>query len=571
VPETAPVESAPVESASATFCATLVDEWIARGVRHAVVAPGSRSTPLALALTARPELAIHVFHDERSASFAALGLARATRMPAVLICTSGTAAAHFHAAVAEADLDEVPMIVCTADRPPELRDVAAPQAIDQNRLFGAMTRWFTDPGVPDNAMRGAWRSIARRSVWTATGERPGPVHLNLPFREPLVGNAGKLPPLDSVATVALGARLLAHADLAALAAELDSPRGVIVAGGGNYDGDAVLELAGSLGWPVLADARSPARRDHPNVVGAFDALVRHPRFAADHKPLVVLRVGFLPASKVLSQWIGSSGAAIVHVHATAAWIDPDHVVRHRVVADVAAFCRSLVGKAAGATGTPWLARWRRADDSAQASIDRHLAVQIDLTEPAVARAVVAAVPNGGALVVSSSMPIRDVEWFSRPRNSVSVFANRGANGIDGVISTAIGVALAEPSRPVTLLIGDVAFLHDSNGLIGLAERAANLTVVAVDNRGGGIFSFLPQAGALPTDRFEQLFGTPHTTDLAALAAAHGVPASTVATFDELHTAVAAAGSKVVVVRVGTDRTANVKAHDALNRAIIADL
>jgi 2-succinyl-5-enolpyruvyl-6-hydroxy-3-cyclohexene-1-carboxylate synthase len=559
------------ENVASTFCATLVDEWIARGVRHAVVAPGSRSTPLALALAARTELAVHVFHDERSASFAALGIGRSSGVPTVLICTSGTAAAQFHAAVAEADLDEVPMIVCTADRPPELRDVLAPQAIDQNRLYGSMTRWFVDPGVPDAAMRGAWRSIARRAVWTAAGERPGPVHLNLPFREPLVGDVGALPPLDAAASVAVGHRALSDSELAVLAAVLDSPRGVIVAGGGSYDGDAVLGLATSLGWPVLADARSPARRNHPNVVGAYDGVLRHVRFAADHKPLVVLRVGFLPASKVLSQWISASGAAIVHVHPTSAWIDPDHIVRHRVTADVSALCRALVGKAQGSVGTPWHARWRRADDSAQTSIDRHLSARTEVTEPAIARSVVGAVSDGGALVVSSSMPIRDVEWFARPRSGVTVFANRGANGIDGVISTAVGVALADPARPVTLLIGDVAFLHDSNGLIGLSSRPANLTVVVVDNRGGGIFSFLPQAGALPTERFEQLFGTPHATDLAALAAAHGVSSSTARSLDEVAAAVAGGGSQVVVVPVGVDRTANVAVHDQLNRAITDDL
>jgi 2-succinyl-5-enolpyruvyl-6-hydroxy-3-cyclohexene-1-carboxylate synthase len=559
------------ENVASSFCATLVDEWIARGVRHAVVAPGSRSTPLALALAARNELAVHVFHDERSASFAALGLGRSTGMPAVLICTSGTAAAQFHAAVAEADLDEVPMIVCTADRPPELRDVLAPQAIDQNRLYGSMTRWFVDPGAPDPAMRGSWRSIARRAVWVSAGDRAGPVHLNLPFREPLVGDVGTLPPLDAEASLSVGRRVLADAEVAALATVLESPRGVIVAGGGSYDGDAVLGLAAALGWPVLADARSPARRDHPNVVGAFDGVLRHVRFAGDHKPLVVLRVGFLPASKVLSQWIAGSGAAIVHVHPTSAWIDPDHIVRHRVTADVSVLCRALVGRVQGATGTPWLARWRRADDSAQASIDRHLAARADVNEPAVARAVVAAVPDGGALFVSSSMPIRDVEWFSRPRSGVTVFANRGANGIDGVISTAVGVALADPARPVTLLIGDVAFLHDSNGLIGLSSRPANLTIVVVDNRGGGIFSFLPQAGALPAKRFEQLFGTPHVSDLVALAAAHGVPSSTVDSLDALVLAVARGGSQVAVVPVGVDRTANVTVHDQLNRAITDDL
>lgn len=558
-------------TAAATFCATLVDEWIACGVRHAVIAPGSRSTPLALALVDRAELSIHVVHDERSASFLALGIGRATGAPAVLLCTSGTAAAEFHAAVAEADLDEVPMIVATADRPPELRGVMAPQAIDQQQLYGGMVRWFVDPGTPDSAMTSAWRTIARRSVWTAAGSRPGPVHLNLPFREPLVGRPDPLPPRLDAAMYATSIRTLDDTSLGELAATLNDRRGIIVAGGGRYDGSAVLDLAEALGWPVLAEARSPARRAHPNVVGAYDAILRHPRFADDHRPTVVLRVGFLPASKVLSQWITGSGAVVVQLHDTDAWIDPDHIVARRVVADIGATCRALIPRLAQAPATPWLGRWRHTDDRTQGVLADVLAGH--LSEPAVARAVVGSTPAGGALVVSSSMPIRDVEWFSQPRDAIAVYANRGANGIDGVVSTAVGVAVTDPARPVVLLIGDVAFLHDTNGLLALTTRAANLTIVVVDNRGGGIFSFLPQAAALGHDRFEQLFGTPHEVDLAMLAAAHGLATSTATTAAELNAlvveATATPGASVIVVR--TERAANVETHAAVNAAVVAAL
>ncbi len=565
----APAVSPPVTTA-ATFCATLVDEWLRSGVRHAVVAPGSRSTPLALALAARSELAVHVFHDERSASFAALGLGRATGVPAVLLCTSGTAAANFHPAVIEAHQDEVPLVVCTADRPPELRDVAAPQTVDQTGMYRSAVRWFVDPGVPDDAMRGAWRSLAARSVADAREPRPGPVHLNLPFRDPLVGTPGPLP--DAAASggswhpTFVGAPVLDETSLDALAGLLDEQRGVIVAGAGCGDPAAVHALADAAGWPVLADPRSGCRLPLPTTVGAFDALLRHAGFAAAHTPTVVLRLGFAPASKVLMQWLVGSGARQVQVHGSSPWIDPDHRVV-RVVADPTVLCRSLAARVRGASGTTWAARWRHAEDKAQAALTA--ATSGALTEPAVARTVGAAVPDGGALVVSSSMPVRDVEWYLAPRDGLTVHANRGANGIDGVVSTAVGVAVAEPARPVTLLIGDLAFLHDANGLLALREREANLTVVVVDNRGGGIFSFLPQRSQLPGERFEQLFGTPSGTDPADVARAHGLPVDEVATADALRAAVQRSGTKVVVVR--SDRDANVAAHDAVHRAVSAAL
>ena len=559
----------PVTTA-ATFCATLVDEWVRAGVTDAVVAPGSRSTPLAVALTDRPDLRVHIHHDERSASFLALGLGLATGRPAVLLCTSGTAAAHFHAAVIEAHQAEVPLVVCTADRPPELRDVSAPQTVDQDHLYGTAVRWFCDPGVPEEALRATWRSLAARAVADALAPRPGPVHLNLPFRDPLVGEPGALPPGRPdgwpwhVSTT--GPTHVAASDLDVLAPLLDSQRGVIVAGAGAGDPLAVHWLAATASWPVLADPRSGCRVPEPTTVGAFDALLRHAGFAADHTPGVVLRLGQPPASKVLNQWLAGSGARQVQVGATAAWIDPEHSAAVRVVADPTELCIALEKRVTGAKGTPWLARWQHAEGQAQAAIDAALRAYQEPTEPAAARTLLAALPTGAVLVASSSMPRRDLEWYGTPRDGVRVLANRGANGIDGVVSTAVGAALGS-NAPTALLIGDIALLHDGNGLLGAVGRDIDLTIVVVDNDGGGIFSFLPQASVLPNDRFEQLFGTPHGVDPAALAAVHGIPTLP---WDELTDALAK-GPGVRLVHVRTDRAANVAVHDDINRAVIAAL
>ena len=572
---TDPVAASPPVTVTATFCATLVDEWVRHGVAHAMVAPGSRSTPLALALAARGDLRVHVFHDERSAAFAALGIGRATGMPAVLLCTSGTAAANFHPAVIEAHQGNVPLVVGTADRPPELRDVAAPQTIDQVGLYGSAVRWFCDPGVPDDAVRDTWRSLAARAVLDARGPRPGPVQLNLPFRDPLVGTPGELPParVDGWHRALVGDRVLDDDALAALAAVLDQQRGAIVAGAGAGDPSAIHAFAESVGWPVLADPRSGCRRPGRATVAAFDAILRHAAFARDHAPAVVLRLGFPPASKVLNQWITASGAVQVQVHASAQWIDPDRLVATRVVADPSVLCAALTGRVRGATGTTWAARWRHAEQRAQAALDAAVSSPAHLTEPAVSRTLTAALPDGAALVVSSSMPVRDVEWYGVVRDGLTVHANRGANGIDGVVSTAVGVALASPATPTALLIGDLAFLHDTSGLLALRGRDLNLTIVVVDNRGGAIFSFLPQKAMLPADRYEQLFGTPADTDPAAVAAAHGLDVQEVATVADLRAAVAHAterqGVRVLVVR--SDRDRNVADHDALHRAVAAAL
>ena len=549
--------------AQITFCATLVDQWMVLGMRHAVVAPGSRSTPMALALAARDDLSVHVAHDERTAAFMALGIGLATGVPAALLCTSGTATTHFHAAVVEADLSGVPMLVITADRPPELQGIGAPQTIDQVDLYGKVVRGFVDTGVPEERDMPAWRDLATDSWLAATGVESGPVHLNVSFREPLVGEVGELPPSSPVPSAPEPDEFfMARLPIEELATIIDQQRGVIVAGRGVDSPVAVAALADALQWPVLADPRSGCRH-LPQAVCAFDSLLRHALFAADHRPTVVLHLGEPPASKVLGQWLQASGAVHVHVHTQDRTIDPLGIITERIYGQVSAVCDSLAPLVKGASGTPWLARWQHADDAAQTALSAATAAE-PLTEPAVARVLSTLAVQ---LVVASSMPVRDVEWFGAPGTTV-VHSNRGANGIDGVIATAIGVAIGT-EQPTVALLGDVAFCHDQSSLTALAARQLPLTVVVIDNDGGGIFSFLPQRTSLSTERFEQLFGTPHGTNLVGVARAHGLGARTVETVSDLLAAVA--DREATVVRVVSDRDRNVADHDAQHAAVAAAL
>lgn len=546
--------SSGVVSAAVTFCATLLDEWSAAGVTRVVLAPGSRSTPMALAIAADGRFDLQVVHDERVAAFMALGVGL-SGVPAVLVCTSGTAAANFHPAVVEAGLSGVPLIVCTADRPPELRGVGAPQTIDQLGLFTSSVRLFVDAPVPDAAESASWRPLARRVLDAAVD---GPVHLNLPFREPLVGDVDPLPePLDPWVQPS------GDADPVEVPGALLASRGVIVMGGtSGVPTTRVLDLARGLGWPVLADPLSGAR-GAATVVSHADAVLRHAGFATDHRPEVVIRVGRPWASKVLTTWIVQSGAPVIQIGGHGL-IDPDANVALRCsLDDVERACRTGW---TGALGTRWADTWERSWLEAEAAVERVFDAELnrpELTEPSVARTLADHRPRGGRIVVSSSMPVRDLEWFGG-RRAVAI-SNRGANGIDGVMSTAVGAALE--GAPTFVLIGDLAFIHDANALWGLVERGVDLRVVVVDNGGGGIFSFLPQATELPPERFERLFGTPHASDVCAIAAAHGVPARTVADRSGLISMLAEPGPWVC--RVVTERAANVAEHARLHAAAVA--
>lgn len=556
------------------FAATLVDEWVRGGLTDAVVAPGSRSTPLAVALVADARVRVHVVLDERSAGFFAVGIALASGRPAVVLTTSGTAAAELHPAVVEAHHARVPVLVCTADRPPDLHHVGAPQTVVQEGLYGSAVRWAHAPGVPHESSLPAWRSVAARALLEATAgpAGPGPVHLNLAFREPLVGDpdgavdgrpAGQ--PWHAVAAVPAGPP--PPDVVAALAAS--GSRGLVVAGAGAGEPEVVHDLAAALGWPVVADPRSGCRLSDASTVAAADALLRIPTFAAAHRPDLVLRLGAPWASRVVGEWIAGLDVPQFLVDPHGAWLDPGRSATTVVVADPTALAAAVAGDA-GVRPAPsdWLASWAAAEAAAQNAVDRVVAAHRDPTEPAVARAVVDAVPLGGTLVVSSSMPVRDVEWYGRPRAGLRVLSNRGANGIDGVLSTALGAAAAGPG-PTVALVGDLAFLHDTNGLLIPPGTASGVdaTVVVVDNDGGGIFSFLPQARVLPADRFERLLGTPHGLDLCQVARAHGADAVAAASVDDVSAAVRNRPERVRVVVVRTDRAANVAVHDEIHRAV----
>lgn len=567
-----------------TFAATLVDEWTRAGVTDAVVAPGSRSTPMAVALAGDGRLRLHVVVDERSAGFFALGLALSSGRPAVVLTTSGTAAVELHPAVVEAHHAGVPLLACTADRPPELHGVGAPQTVEQEQLFHGVVRAALAPGVPDASTSGTWRSLAARAVLETTSgpAGPGPVHLNLAFRDPLTGGDGPGPLPDGRA----GGAPWHHRTPAmavpppTLVEELagHGGRGLIVAGAGAGDPSAVHALAVALGWPLLADPRSGCRLPEPATVATADALLRVEQVRTVMRPDVVLRLGAPWASRVVGEWLAGLDVPQYLVDPDGTWLDPSRTASVSVSADPTALALA-VAEAANLRPAPpeWAARWLQAERAAQAAIDAGLFDLLPdggLNEPAVARSLVESLPTGSTLVVSSSMPIRDVEWYARPRLGLRVLSNRGANGIDGVVSTALGVAAAGPD-PTFALVGDLAFLHDAGGLRAGAASDAQpaCTIVVVDNSGGGIFSFLPQAGTLASDAFERLLGTPHGLDLVEVARAYGASAEEAHSIKELVAALEPAGEKegVRVVVVRTDRRSNVEVHDRLHQAVAVSL
>ena len=558
---------------TATFCATLVDEWLHCGVRHAVVSPGSRSTPIALEIANRQEIEMHIFHDERSAAFAALGIAKASGVPAILVCSSGTAAVEFHPAVVEAHHSETPILICTADRPAELQGVGAPQTIDQQNLYGVAIRKFVNAEVADDSESHTWRHIARDLFATSLGDVQGPVHLNLRFREPLMGFATNLPPRDANdAVITKKVALPSSRSLRKLNKALESENGLIIAGPENYRVESILRLAETLGWPIIADPRSGTRVPNKLVVAGADAILRDEDFSKRLRPDVVLRFGTLPASKVVNSWLLGSGANQVVITTTPSLTDPDRQCSLHIVSDIDELCAGLVSvhskESIRNRSLSWLDKWIAAEDSAQKAINAALADEPGLTEPGVARAIYALVPEASHLVVSSSMPIRDVEWFGAPRNGLRVHANRGANGIDGVVSTAVGVALAT-RQPTTLLIGDIALLHDVNGLINLASRKIDLRIVVIDNNGGGIFSFLPQAQALDEAKFEKIFGTPHDANIKMLAQAHQINTHELTNISDLAEVLSQRGPWLA--RVVTDRQENVKVHERINQMVASNL
>ena len=549
-----------------TLCAVLVDEIARAGVRHACIAPGSRSGPLALALAAEPRIEVHVVLDERSAGFVALGIGKASGHPAAVVTTSGTAAANLLPSVVEAHHSRTPLLALTADRPPELRDTGALQTIDQRHLFGRAARWFAELEPPEGGRERVayWRSVAARACVTACASPPGPVHLNIPLREPLLSaDAPRAAPLADGAennnrpwVTSRPPRLLADdrvlEQLSARVAR--AQRGVVVAGPGPYDPEAIAAFAAAARWPLLAEPTSGARFG-PSAICAYDALLRNERFAADHRPDLVLRVGGAGVSKALSAWLDRSVSQVL-IDPDGLWLDPQRAVEELIQADPALVCASLASSTARSS-TTWLDRWLESDRIAQAAIDEVLEQDDGPSEPRSARDLAAGLPPGSTLVIAASMPVRDLDSFMSARTGIEVIANRGANGIDGFVSTVLGVAAVR--APVVALTGDLSLLHDQNGLMYGRSAHRDAVFVVLNNDGGGIFSFLPQARR---EHFEALFATPQHADLRALAASHHCTFASVTNPDELVPAVSEAvergGQHIVEVR--TDRARNVELH-----------
>jgi 2-succinyl-5-enolpyruvyl-6-hydroxy-3-cyclohexene-1-carboxylate synthase len=535
------------------FGAAFTDELARCGLREVVLAPGSRSTPLAMAFAEaerRHRLRLHVRIDERSASFTALGLAKASRRPVAVLCTSGTAAANFHPAVIEADESGVPLLVLTADRPPELRSTGANQAIDQIKLYGGAVRWFCEAGVPETGTAGYWRSLACQAWAHAAGSAggfPGPVHLNLPFREPLVPEPGETAWPESGDGRPRGAPWTRFERQAAGREELEvgwAERGVLVCGDGDYDAGGLAGLAERAGWPVLAEPSSGARRG-PNALSAYQYLLATPEFARAHRPDLIVSAGRPGLSRAQVAFLAPGPRHVVIAQGPGRWADPQ-----RAATDVAPAIR-LAGEPAPPRASGWLDGWRRADDAARRAVDAVLDDDGRLTEPRLARDLASAAPGGALLWAGNSLPVRDIDFHLPPRADLRVLASRGASGIDGTTSAAIGAALAH-GGPAFALLGDLAFLHDAPGLaLGPGEPRPDLCLIVVNNDGGGIFSALEQA-AFPGS-FERLFGTPHGARLDQLAAAFGLPYQRLEHPGDLIKALAGAGLRIVEAR--TERAA----------------
>ncbi|ETK37574.1 2-succinyl-5-enolpyruvyl-6-hydroxy-3-cyclohexene-1-carboxylic-acid synthase [Microbispora sp. ATCC PTA-5024] len=542
----------------ATALATvLVDELVRCGVTDLVLAPGSRSAPLALAAHAESRLRLHVRIDERSASFLALGLAKRSERPVAVVCTSGTAAANFHPAVVEASEAGVPLLVLTADRPPELRGTGANQTIDQVKLYGSAVRWFAEIGVPEDrpGQVAYWRSLVCRAHQRATGPAdPGPVHLNVAFREPLVPD-GDATWCESLEGDASGAWIRAR--VAPPASALHIPptrRGVLVVGDGAVNVRRYVAAAGMAGWPVLSEPTGGGRYgDH--AISAYHFLLGDPEFAEAHRPDVVVTLGRPGLSRPLLSWLRRAQEHIVVAPDLTRWPDPT-----RSATQVAQAVEIPIASGDDA----WLGSWRQADHAAREALDQVLDSH-GLSEPRLARDLAELLPNGSLLFCGSSMPIRDLDQAMRPRRGLRLMANRGASGIDGLVSSAMGAALAH-NAPAYALIGDLTLLHDQNGLIlGPREPRPDLCLVVVNNDGGGIFSLLPQA-ALEAP-FERVFGTPHGVDFAYLAAASGLPYTLVTEPEELSRALKGDGVRLVEAR--TDRETNAAVHAAMRDAVRA--
>ncbi len=568
------------------FVDAFIDELARCGLEHACICPGSRSTPLATLLHQHPAIKVWMHLDERSAAYFALGQAKATRQPVAVLGTSGTATLNFAPAVVEAFYARVPLLVLTADRPPELQEVGAPQTIDQSRLYGRHVKRCIAMHLPEggpHAVRYV-RTTACRVMADCRAGRPGPVHVNFPFREPLIpaapNHASSERGTGPHVAVTQGPQALHPADARELAAQLRSAqRGLIVCGPQDDPGfpEAVVRLSRALQFPLLADVLSQVRRgahDMSYLVDSYDAFLRDSQIARDLAPDLVLRFGATPVSKPLQLYLQSLTACRQMLIAPVdEWHDPALVATDSVQADACTFCEALlpalekIPRRGISTASAWRRKWERLNAQTRTVLQEHLNTNPALSEPKVFTELDAVLPPDVTLFAGNSMPVRDLDtFFAADARRARFLANRGASGIDGVVSTALGVSSVSPG-PCVLVIGDLSLYHDMNGLLAAKRHGLQASIVLLHNDGGGIFSFLPQAAAVAS--FEDLFGTPHGLDFRHAAQLYGLdycepedsPAFRIALEKAFHT------PGVSLIAVHTNRDANARLHRELWQAV----
>lgn len=544
----------------------MTDTLFRAGVKAAVISPGSRSTPLAYAFAASEELQTFMQVDERSAAYFALGLAKASGNPVVLLCTSGTAASNYHPAITEAFYARLPLIVLTADRPHELRGVGAPQAIDQLNMYGKHVKFSVDLPLAEENEELDWylERHVNRAVSIATTKPMGPIHLNIPLREPLLIDFDMKSPSSTFIERVYGENELSLEQKQTLKHVFSqTENGLIIAGElpVHFDKEAFWHFARSMQWPVLCDPLSNLRSEVPEdcrslCIAHYDALLKSEQFKSKAMPYTVIRFGAQPVSKPLMLFLKHNRPNVfIAVDESPEFRDSLGVVTHHLQTSP----ESVYSVPEQMEPNRYAALWATADELAEAATREYVGLPGD--EGVIVKTLFEMMPDGSDLFSGSSMPIRDVDtFFCKTDKDIAIFSNRGTNGIDGVVSSAFGVSAAR-NRQTFLLIGDLSFLHDVNGLIISRFHETNLTIIILNNDGGGIFSYLPQS-TVP-NHFEELFGTPTGLTFEHIGAMYETQYAAVQTVEEFKTEMQREKTKPVrIIEVFTSRPVNVEAHRA---------
>ena len=559
------------QQALTDYLAAFVAELAYSGVQDVVISPGSRSTPIALVMAEHPNLNLHVHVDERSAAYFALGIAKAKQNPVAILCTSGTAAANYYPAIVEAKISRVPLVVLTADRPHELRDVGAPQAIDQIHLYGRQVKWFAEMSPPDHKeeiIRYA-RMVCARAAATAIQHPAGPVHLNFPLREPLIPdlheNLFELTHRnEGYVRIEEGRLSLPKDQFENLASLLTSKRkGLIVCGpiDDTEFAEAVVELGMKLKYPIIADPLSQLRSGPHNqegIIDGYDTFLRFEDAKEELKPEVIIRFGSMPVSKALTIFMKENREVpMIVVDGGSGWRDPLTAASEMIYCDESVFCQQLGQQLEVNKDASYLQTWTHINQIAKQSLSTIRDVS-ELSEGKLFHLLTDILPSESTLFVGNSMPIRDLDtFFFNNKKNIKIMGNRGANGIDGIVSTALGAATV--AEPLYLVLGDLTFFHDLNGLLAAKLFKLNVTIIVINNNGGGIFSFLPQSEH--PKHFELLFGTPLDIEFGPVVEMYGGSYYKVSGWDNFEQKLVHNNNQgLKVLEVSTERDRNLKEH-----------